>query len=194
MKSIIYSNILFSLCWIFLIPLIYGAGFYSKIWINRNSDISQSYKGAEAKDYWDKEITGKVIKIADGDTFTMIFENDFDVRVRLNGIDCPEKSQPFSKKAKQALSDFIFAKMVVVRYKKKDGYGRVLGDIFVDGVNVNKEMLKLGLAWHFKRYSDDQELDSLERDARQNRRGLWSEKNPIPPWDWRKGIRIKSTD
>ncbi len=194
MKSIIYSKILFSLCWIFLTTLICGEGFYSKISIGKSSDVCLTASRVKVRNYWDKEIQGKVIKIADGDTFTLIFENDFDVRVRLNGIDCPEKSQPFSKRAKQALSDFIFAKMVVVRYKNKDGYGRVLGDVFVDGLHINKEMLKLGLSWHYKRYSDDVELDSLERDARQNRRGLWSEKNPIPPWEWRKGKRIKSVD
>jgi micrococcal nuclease len=137
----------------------------------------------------DKEIHGKVIKIADGDTFTMIFDNDFDVRVRLNGIDCPEKNQPFSKRAKQLLSDFIFGKMVVVQYKEKDRYGRVIGDVFVDGLNINYEMVKLGLAWHFKRYSDDDKLDSLEKDARYKGIGIWSDKNPIPPWEWRKGIR-----
>jgi len=141
----------------------------------------------------EKKIQGKVIKIADGDTFTMIFDNDFDVRVRLNGIDCPEKNQPFSKRAKQLLSDFIFGKMVVVKYKEKDRYGRVIGDVYIDGLHVNYEMVKYGLAWHFKRYSDDDQLDSLEKDARYKRIGIWSNKNPIPPWEWRKGTRpIKS--
>ena len=136
-----------------------------------------------------KEIHGKVVKIADGDTFTMVFENDFEVRVRLNGIDCPERSQPFSKKAKQTLSDFIFGKMVVVQYTKKDSYGRVIGDVFVDDLHINNEMVKLGMAWHYKRFSHDIQLDSLENDARNNKIGLWSEKSPIPPWEWRKGIR-----
>src|SRR5690606_19508152 len=84
-----------------------------------------------------KSIEGKVTKIADGDTFTMVFDNGFDVRVRLNGIDSPEKKQAFSKRAKKELSDLIFEKIVTVYYDKKDGYGRVLGDVFIGNINVN---------------------------------------------------------
>jgi micrococcal nuclease len=189
MQSIIFSKIFFSFYLIFMAISICNEARNGIMPIDRRVDITKTTKESEVRRFWGKEIQGKVIKIADGDTFTMIFDNDFDVRVRLNGIDCPEKSQPFSKRAKQALSDFIFGKMVVVQYKEKDRYGRVIGDVYIDGLHVNYEMVKLGLAWHFKRYSDDEELNSLEKDARYKRIGLWSDKKPIPPWEWRKGIR-----
>ena len=137
-----------------------------------------------------KVITGKVIKIADGDTFTLLLERDnFEVRVRLNAIDCPEKKQPFSKKAKQHLSDMIFGKRLKVYYKKKDRYGRVLGDVFIDHINVNKKMVCDGYAWHFKKYSDDPELAKCEENARKQHLGLWQDAHPTPPWEWRKRKR-----
>ena len=132
-------------------------------------------------------ITGKVIKIADGDTFTILLQHDnFKVRVRLVSIDCPEKKQPFSKKAKQFLSQLIFEKKVKVYYHKKDRYGRVLGEVYIGNINVNEEMLKAGYAWHFKKYSKDKHLAELETLARKQKKGLWADPNPIPPWEWRK--------
>ncbi|WP_026914889.1 thermonuclease family protein [Christiangramia portivictoriae] len=133
-----------------------------------------------------KIINGKVIKIADGDTFTMLFENGFEVRVRLDGIDTPERKQPYSKAAKKALSNLIFGKNVTVYYTKKDGYGRVLGEIFIDNINVNRELVRQGLAWHYKKYSDDRTLAKLEKEAQLNKMGLWQEPNPVAPWTYRK--------
>jgi endonuclease YncB( thermonuclease family) len=133
-----------------------------------------------------KFVDGKVIKIQDGDTFTMIFDNGFEVKVRLNGIDSPEKKQPFSNIAKQTLAAMVFQKDVRVFYTSKDRYGRVLGDVFVDDINVNHEMLRKGMAWHFVKYSDDATLAKLEREARINKVGLWVDSNPIAPWDFRR--------
>ena len=133
-----------------------------------------------------KFIEGKVIKIADGDTFTLIFKNGFDVRVRLNGIDSPEKKQAFSKRAKQTLSDLIINKDVKVHYESKDRYGRVLGDVYVGNVNINYEMVRRGMAWHFTRYSEDNILATLEKEARNNKIGLWVDSEPVSPWDYRK--------
>ncbi|NCP61398.1 MAG: thermonuclease family protein [Flavobacteriales bacterium] len=133
----------------------------------------------------DKFIEGKVTRIADGDTFTLIFDNGFDVRVRLNGIDSPEKKQAFSKRAKQTLSDLIFDKEVKVYYKSKDRYGRVLGDVYVGEVNINHEMVRRGMAWHFTRYSEDETLAALEKEAKKNKIGLWAEAEPVAPWVYR---------
>ncbi|MEX0997613.1 MAG: thermonuclease family protein [Flavobacteriaceae bacterium] len=133
-----------------------------------------------------KHIEGKVIKIADGDTFTLIFDNGFDVRVRLNGIDSPEKKQAFSKRAKQSLSNLIYDKEVKVYYGSKDRYGRVLGEVFVNDLNVNHEMVRRGMAWHFKRYSDDETLAQLEIEARKNKTGLWADPNAVAPWEFRR--------
>ncbi len=131
-------------------------------------------------------VMGKVIRIADGDTFTMVFENGFDVRVRLNGIDSPEKKQAFSNRAKQTLSELIYDKEVKVFYESKDRYGRVLGDVYIDNLNVNQEMVRRGMAWHFTRYSDDETLAALEKEARKNRIGLWVDPNPVAPWEFRR--------
>jgi endonuclease YncB( thermonuclease family) len=148
-----------------------------KVELNRTSDKTKSNSNS---------ITGKVVRISDGDTFELLFENGFKTKVRLNGIDCPEKKQPFSKRAKQALSDFIYDKEVLVEYDSKDGYGRVIGTVYANSLNVNREMVRKGLAWHFKKYSDDQVLSSLEQEARKNKIGLWQEPNPVAPWDYRK--------
>jgi len=136
-----------------------------------------------------KKIEGKVIKISDGDTFTLLLEKDnFPVRVRLIEIDAPERKQPFSKKSKQYLSHLIFGKKVTVYYKKKDRYGRILGHVFLKNnkLNINHEMVKNGYAWQFKKYSNDKKLAELEKEAKLNKRGLWQDKNAVPPWEWRK--------
>jgi endonuclease YncB( thermonuclease family) len=109
----------------------------------------------------------------------------------LEGIDCPEKrgGQPYCDKAKQALSQLIFGKEVLVKSISTDRYGRTLGRVFVDGVDVNRELVARGLAWHYVKYSDDETLADAERAARQQRHGLWADPEPIPPWDWRRGRR-----
>ena len=154
--------------------------------VNQHIDQKQDSEKIPQSSSENKEILGKVIKISDGDPFTLIFENNFEVRVRLDGIDCPEKKQAFSNKAKQTLSDLIFGKMVSVTYEDKDRYGRVLGEVFVGDVNVNQQMIRRGYAWHFKRYSDDPILAELELEAKVNKVGLWVDQNPIPPWEYRK--------
>ncbi|MCZ4319184.1 thermonuclease family protein [Aequorivita viscosa] len=152
----------------------------------RFSETNQDTSTTRINTSPDKLIEGKVIKIADGDTFTLIFDNGYNVRVRLNGIDTPEKKQAFSKKAKQELSSMIFNKNVRVDYSSKDRYGRVLGDVYVGDLNVNEEMIKRGMAWHYKKYSDDENLAHLEIEAQRNKIGIWSDPNPIPPWEFRK--------
>ncbi|PIQ18076.1 MAG: micrococcal nuclease, partial [Flavobacteriaceae bacterium CG18_big_fil_WC_8_21_14_2_50_34_36] len=102
-----------------------------------------------------------------------------------NGIDSPEKKQAFSKRAKQTLSDLIFDKEVKVYYKSKDRYGRVLGDVYVGEVNINHEMVRRGMAWHFTRYSEDETLAALEKEAKKNKIGLWAEAEPVAPWVYR---------
>lgn len=128
---------------------------------------------------------GKVIGVKDGDTIE-VFYNGQGQTIRLLDIDCPEKKQASGQKAKQFTSDFCFGKNVRVESNGTDRYGRVLGTVYVDGQNLNKALVKAGLAWHFKRYSKDQEYAELENEARSKKVGLWSESNPIAPWDFRK--------
>lgn len=131
----------------------------------------------------------KVVGIMDGDTFKLLTKDSTTVKIRLANIDCPEKKQPFSAKAKQFVSEAIFSKHVTVQVLKKDRYRRLIANVFYeDSINLNHELVKHGLAWHYVKYSNDTILQSLEDKARLDRIGLWQDKNPIPPWDWR-GIK-----
>lgn len=129
---------------------------------------------------------GYVVKVIDGDTFDMKYGTE-KMRIRLYGIDSPERGQAFNKKAKQFTAGLIAGKEVRVVILNKDRYGRFVGDAFLlDGTHINSEIIKAGYAWHFKRYSDDPEFAKLETEAHQARRGLWQETNPTPPWDFRR--------
>ena len=134
-------------------------------------------------------ITGKVVKVQDGDTVTLLTADSTQVRVRLDGVDCPEKKQAFGTKAKAFVSDLCFGGVVTVEDKGKDRYGRVIGVVWVDSINVNEALLRNGLAWHYKQFNNDARLDSLERAARSEKLNIWSQPNPIPPWEFRKGKR-----
>lgn len=109
----------------------------------------------------------------------------------LHGIDAPEKGQAFSNRAKRYVSDLVFGKDVNVRAKGQDRYGRTIADVFLrDGWNVNHEVVRAGFAWWFRRYAPkDKKLEKLEAEAREARRGLWVDPNPIPPWEFRKVSR-----
>lgn len=134
-----------------------------------------------------KEIYYKVVKIKDGDTLVVLL-NEEEYTIRLKHIDCPEKKQAFGTKAKSFLSELCFNRNVIISsLDEKDQYGRYLAEVFLDdGTNVNKELVKNGLAWHYKKFSDDNEYNSLENFARESMLNIWSEKTPIPPWEWRK--------
>jgi micrococcal nuclease len=131
------------------------------------------------------QLEGKAIGISDGDTFTLLVDKET-IKIRLHGIDCPEKSQDFGSAAKTFLSDLIFGKMVSVKTMNKDRYGRTIAIVTIDGRNVNEELLKAGLAWHFKRYDKNAVWAQLEEKAREEKKGLWVMPNPIPPWECRK--------
>jgi len=131
-------------------------------------------------------ITGKVISIADGDTITILDSSKTQHKIRLEHIDTPEKKQAFGAKAKQYLSSMIFGKNVKVEIKEKDRYGRYIGTVFLEKKNINLEMIKAGLAWHYKKYSKDKTFAAAEALARKKKAGLWNEKKPIPPWEFRR--------
>ena len=135
------------------------------------------------------DFSARVIRIVDGDTLEVMY-GELPVMIRLAHIDCPEirSSQPFGKKAKQTLSDLCFGQNVEIEFSgDKDRNGRFICVIFNEsGLNVNQEMLKLGMAWHYKKYSTDEEYERLEQEARENKIGLWADPDPTPPWQWRK--------
>ncbi|MGC4128671.1 MAG: thermonuclease family protein [Bergeyella sp.] len=129
----------------------------------------------------------KVIGIKDGDTFVLLIDGK-EQTVRFAHIDCPEKKQPFGNRAKQFVSDLSFGTYVTLIHNNKyDRNKRLIAEVILeDGRNLNKELVKNGLAWHFKKYSDSEEYAQLENEARANKTGIWSEPNPIAPWYWRK--------
>ena len=138
-----------------------------------------------------QKITAKVVGVKDGDTFVVLHEKK-EIVVRLEHIDAPEKNQPFGYKAKQFASDFCFGKtVVVIGNGKKDRNGRWIGEIFFKNQNLGKELVRNGLAWHFKRYSKSENYADLEAAARKKKVGLWRDKDPIAPWNWRKSKRKK---
>jgi micrococcal nuclease len=136
-----------------------------------------------------KLLSGKVVGISDGDTFKLLMEGNQTVRVRLHGVDAPEKGQDYSTQARQALSALIFGKEVHVIQKNKDRYGRIVGVVYADGQNANEELLKSGLVWHYKEYDKNEDWAVMEMQAREQKRGLWSQPNPTAPWQWRKEKR-----
>ena len=137
------------------------------------------------------DFKAKVIGVADGDTVTVL-QAKKPVKIRLNGIDCPEKRQAFGTKAKKVTSELCFGRMVTVRPKETDRYGRTVADIVLpDGRVLNQELVKAGMAWWYQQYSKDVGLKKLEEEARKAKRGLWADKKPVAPWEWRRRQRAQ---
>ena len=133
------------------------------------------------------DLEGKVVSIYDGDTFTLLTADKQQHKIRLHGIDCPERSQDFGAVARQKLSEIIFGQEVRVVQTDVDRYQRIVGIVYNEaGLCANEELLRSGLAWHYKEYDDNKEWADLEEKARAERRGLWSQPNPTPPSQFRK--------
>ena len=131
-------------------------------------------------------LQGKVVRVADGDTITILDATNTQNKVRLNKIDAPEKSQAFGEVSRKHLASMVAGNVVKVEWTKKDKYGRILGDISIGTTNVNLRMVQHGLAWHFKVFDNTTEFAQAETEARAKKIGLWRDANPIPPWDFRK--------
>lgn len=144
---------------------------------------------------WAEVLVGKAVAVADGDTITVLDESKVQHKIRLAGIDAPERKQPFGQRAKEQLSDLVFGKTVQVETEKTDRYGRHVGKVLIEGRDANLAMVAAGLAWHYKRYQAEQPAAdrllyaSAEEDARNGRVGMWRDPAPVAPWDWRKGER-----
>lgn len=130
-------------------------------------------------------ITGTVTSVTDGDTL-VVSASDGARKIRLNGIDCPEHDQAYGQEAKAYASSLVLNKTIAVTITGRDRYGRYIGDVSAGGVSVNASLVEAGYAWHYKKYSTDERLAALEREARSAGRGLWQDKNPVAPWDFRK--------
>ena len=135
------------------------------------------------------DFSGEVVGVIDGDTVD-VMHNGRSERIRLHGIDAPEKSQAFGRSSKRAASDLAYGEDVTVIEHGRDRYGRTLGEVILpDDRSLNQELVRSGHAWRYRKYSNDRELDRLESDARNSRRGLWQDGNAVPPWEYRKGKR-----
>lgn len=134
-------------------------------------------------------LIGKVVGVHDGDTLTLLVNGDTEYKIRLDGIDAPELKQDFGQRSKQALSALCFGKGVRVKAAGEDRYGRTLGTVYVNGADVNRRMVADGFAWHYVKYSDSESLAKAEAAARKKKLGLWKDKSPTAPWDWRTAER-----
>lgn len=139
--------------------------------------------------------TGPVVSVLDGDTIEVL-HNQHAERIRLYGIDCPEKRQPYGKKAKQAASALVFGKEVTLETHGRDKYKRTLADVLLsDGTNVNHTLVKDGWCWWYRKYAPgDTVLEGLEKEARATGKGLWADPHPVPPWIYRKAQRGQARD
>lgn len=146
-------------------------------------------------------LSGRVVSIADGDTVTVLDEANVQHKIRLAGIDAPEKRQPWGQSSKEHLSTLCFDKSVTVEWDKKDRYQRIIGKVMVadpacEGLcphttDASLSQITSGLAWHYKKYQRDQSSSdresyaAAEAQARSDQSGLWKDVSPIPPWEWR---------
>ena len=141
------------------------------------------------------EIQGRVVGVSDGDTITILDAKNQQHKVRLAGIDAPEKSQAFGQASKKQLSDLVYGKAVAVEWQKLDRYGRTVGKVLLDGFDVCLDQIRKGMAWHYKKYAGDQSAAdrqtyaAVEAEAREARLGLWLYASPEPPWDYRHRAR-----
>jgi endonuclease YncB( thermonuclease family) len=130
-------------------------------------------------------LTGKVVSVNDGDTLRVLDAAGTQHKVRLQGIDSPETRQAFGTKARNRLAALAKGKTVTIHSRGQDRYGRVLASVDIKGDDLGHRLVADGLAWHYARYSKDAGLAAAERDARAAHRGLWADKAPVPPWEWR---------
>ncbi|HBB7252072.1 TPA: thermonuclease family protein [Escherichia coli] len=138
------------------------------------------------------EIQGKVIRVLDGDTIEVktlpakIVVYEVPIRVRLINIDAPEKKQPFGRWSTNQLKTLLAGQSVTVSYTQTDRYGRIIGRVFTtNGTDASRFMVQSGAAWVYERYNADESLPALQREAQEQKRGLWADSNPVPPWEWR---------
>jgi len=134
-----------------------------------------------------KTLTGKVISVADGDTITLLDAQNNKERIRLAGIDAPEKKQAYSAKSKAAIARAVQGKQVRVQWNTRDKYGRILGHVYLGEEWLNLSQVEKGWVWHYRRYSQDKQLAAAELTARKEKRGLWADSAvPMAPWEFRK--------
>jgi micrococcal nuclease len=145
------------------------------------------------QDYAGEVLVGKVVRIADGDTLTILDDAEMQHHIRLYGIDAPEKTQPFGTQSKKNLGDKVFGEIVRVEVVDIDRYHRAVGRIYLGNRFINLEQVREGYAWRYASYDHHHEFDAAERQARAAHRGLWVDPHPTPPWEFRHSRRAEET-
>jgi micrococcal nuclease len=133
----------------------------------------------------DEQMEAKVKRVIDGDSLVVIDDKSSEHEVQLEGIDAPELKQEFGKESSEALTKMLKDKTVRLTWTSKDNYERLLAQVYVENTYINVEMLKNGMAWHFKRYNKSEELAKLEIEAKAAKKGLWAKDSPVAPWVYR---------
>lgn len=137
-------------------------------------------------------ISGRVVGVVDGDTVDVLMQDNTTERIRVAGIDAPEKRQAFGMAAKHRMSELVYDRAVTVEYEKRDRYQRIIGVVRERGRDAGLELIRSGLAWHYKKYEREQSVGDREAyaiaedDARGRRVGLWGDESQVTPWEWRK--------
>ena len=126
-----------------------------------------------------------IVGISDGDTMKALCSNE-QITIRLAEIDAPEKRQAYNQESKQSLSNVCFDKNAIIKAQKQDRYRRLIAYVYCYGKDASAEQVNRGMAWVFDRYVSDHSLNSVQDTARSDRRGLWNDSAPVPPWEWRK--------
>lgn len=139
------------------------------------------------------DISGRIVRVADGDTVSLLDRDNQQYLIRLYGIDAPELDQPHGSTAREALAGLVAGKRLGVVVVETDDYGRLVGTLYADGRNINLTLVEQGHAWWYQYFArHERALAAAEQAARSARRGLWARSNPIPPWDWRRQQRLTS--
>lgn len=156
------------------------------------------------RDAFAANLEGRVVGVSDGDTVTVLDGERKRHKIRLAGIDAPEKAQPFGQRSKENLSRMVFDKDVRVEWSKRDRYGRIVGKVWVQPkscptcpmtLDAGHSQITVGLAWWYRKYAKEQSsadrgaYEFSEQEARAKRVGLWSDPDPVPPWDWRRSSK-----
>ena len=131
-------------------------------------------------------LKGKVIKVSDGDTIRLLTSDKQQHRIRLANIDAPESKQAYGNKSRENLANYIAKQYVTVDYNEKDKYGRIVGVVYLQNKNINLLQVQDGYAWYYKHFSNENKYQKAEEEARKSKKGIWKDKNPIEPWNFRR--------
>ena len=135
-------------------------------------------------------LIGRVIRVADGDTVTLLTPEKQEIRIRFQGIDAPEREQDFGAQSRKNLNSLVYGKTIRVKVDKTDKHGRVVGRIWLPQgkgkmLDVEEAQLRAGMAWHYEYFNHEKKLANAQKEAQRAKRGIWSRPDPVPPWKWR---------